>query len=372
MALAALIDAGANVEEIEDLVRQLPVGWWDLSIEPAQRAGLGATNALIMTEDDSSVIRTYAHIVGLIEQAKFPDRMRDRAMKVFAAFAEAQDHLARGVSGGSGVGSPNGTQTLSAVPNLPTFSGPPAPSFADVCDLRSILTITAICAALEVLDIDEIESSPVAQGTGLVVLGDIAEPTPLPLTLALLAARNVPITGRDLARHLTTPTGAAFISALSIRFGPMPSMTPTAIGYGAGVFSFDGMPNVVQVSIGERAPVDRRGRRLIQIETNVEDATGEVLAHTIEQLMTAGAIDAWITSGTGKRGRPMHVVSALCNVSMAEGLGAVLMAETGSLGVRSAAVDRWQADRTFAEVDIEGCNGRPENRCSGARSNCKS
>jgi pyridinium-3,5-bisthiocarboxylic acid mononucleotide nickel chelatase len=30
------------------------------------------------------------------------------------------------------------------------------------------------------------------------------------------------------------------------------------------------------------------------------------------------------------------------------------MAETGSLGVRSSAVDRWQADRTFAEVDIEG------------------
>jgi pyridinium-3,5-bisthiocarboxylic acid mononucleotide nickel chelatase len=327
MVLAALIDAGADRDDIEDILDSLPVKGWDLSLEPVQRAGLGSTSAMIFTADDTAVIRTYTHIVGLIEEARLPDRVRDRSMKVFAAFAEAQSHLARG--------------------NQLTFQ--------ETCDLRSIVTIVAACAALEVLDIDEVESSPLAQGSGIVATPDgTFEPTPSPLVMALLAARNVPTTGRELAEHLTTPTGAAFVSALSMRFGPIPSMVTSSVGYGAGNKSFDGMPNVVQVSIGERSAVDRRGRRLTIIETNVEDATGEVLAHTIEQLITAGAIDAWVTNGVGKRGRPMHVVSALCNPAMAENLGVVLMAETGSLGVRSSSVDRWQADRTFAEVDIEG------------------
>jgi pyridinium-3,5-bisthiocarboxylic acid mononucleotide nickel chelatase len=326
MALAALIDAGAPLEDIEDMLDTLPVSGWDLSLEPVQRAGLGATNVLVFTADDTSVVRTYTHIVGLLEQAQLPDRVTARCMQVFAAFAEAQSHLARG-------------QQL---------------TFQETCDLRSIVTIIAACAALEVLDIDEIESTPLAQGAGLAQGPTGLEPVPSPLVMALLTARNVPTTGRDISEHLTTPTGAAFISALTARFGPLPPMTTSAIGYGAGLKSFDGMPNVVQVSVGERSPVDRRGRRLTIVETNVEDATGEVLAHTIEQLIGAGAIDAWITSGTGKRGRPMHVVSALCNPAMAENLGTILMAETGSLGVRSSSVDRWQADRTFAEVDIEG------------------
>lgn len=326
MALASLIDAGASHDDIEDMLDTLPLSGWDLSLEPVQRAGLGATNVLIFTTDDTAVVRTYTHIVGLLEQAALPDRVTARCMQVFAAFAEAQSHLARG-------------QQL---------------TFQETCDLRSIVTIVATCAALELLDIDDIESTPLAQGTGLALTAGALEPVPSPLVMALLTARNVPTTGRDINEHLTTPTGAAFISALSARFGPIPPMTTTAIGYGAGLKSFDGMPNVVQVSIGERSPVDRRGRRLTIIETNVEDATGEVLAHTIEQLIAAGAIDAWITGGTGKRGRPMHVVSALCNPAMAENLGLILMAETGSLGVRSSSVDRWQADRTFAEVDIEG------------------
>jgi pyridinium-3,5-bisthiocarboxylic acid mononucleotide nickel chelatase len=327
MVLASLIDAGADPDHIEDLVDQLPVQGWDLSLEPVQRAGLGATNALIFTADDTSVVRTYTHIVGLIEEARFPDRMRERAMRVFAVFAEAQSHLAKG--------------------NQLTFQ--------ETCDLRSIVTIVAACAALEVLGVDEIESSPLAVGAGIVTTDTgLLEPTPAPLVMAVLAARNVPVTGRDLAEHLTTPTGAAFISALSMRFGAMPSMVTESVGYGAGMKSFDGMPNVVQVSIGDRSSVDRRGRRLTIIETNVEDATGEVLGYTVERLIEAGAIDAWILSGTGKRGRPMHVVSALCNPAMAENLGVILMAETGSLGVRSSSVDRWQADRTFAEVDIEG------------------
>ncbi len=328
MALGALIDAGADIDDVEEMVRRLPVGGWDVSLEPVQRAGLGGTSLYVHTVDDSAVVRTYAHIVGLVEEARLPDRARERALKIFAALAEADAHLRR-------------------VEHQQIH-------FHEICDLSSILYIVGTCAALEVLGIDEIESSPVAQGMGLVKTARGFEPTPSPATLALLAARNAPTYGRDLAYELTTPIGAAILSALAVRFGPIPSMMPGSIGYGASEYSLDGMPHVVQVVVGERVPTDRRGRRLVVVETNVDDSTGEVLSHTMNQIMEAGAIDCWITPAIGRFGRPMHKISALSDIAMAEHLGAILMAETGSLGVRSTTVDRWTADRSFVEVEVDG------------------
>ncbi len=327
-ALAALIDAGADINGVEDMVRQLPVGGWDVSLEPALRAGLGGTSLFVHTEDDSAVVRTYAHIVGLVEQAHLPERVQQRALKVFAALAEADAHLRRVEQ-----------QQI---------------HFHEICDLSSILYVVGVCSALEILDITEIESSPIAQGMGLIKTDSGFVPTPAPATLALLAARNAPTYGRDIDHELTTPVGAAILSALADRFGPIPNMSPTSIGYGAAEKSLDGMPHVLQVVVGDRTPADRRGRRLIVVETNVDDITGEVLAHTMNQIMEAGAIDCWITPGIGRFGRPMHKISALSDIAMAEHLGAILMAETGSLGVRSSAVDRWTADRTFVEVDVDG------------------
>ena len=71
-------------------------------------------------------------------------------------------------------------------------------------------------------------------------------------------------------------------------------------------------------------------------------------------LLEAGAADAWITATLAKKGRPAHIVSALTDPAMAEQVGAVLLDETGSLGVRSYAVDRWASERSFTEVDVAG------------------
>ncbi len=327
-ALGALIDAGADIDEVEELVRRLPVGGWDVSLEPVQRAGLGSTSLMVHTVDDSSVVRTYAHIVGLMEEARLPERVRQRSLKIFASLAEADAHLRR-------------------VEHQQV-------RFQEVCDLSAILQIVGTCAALEVLDVEEIESSPVAQGMGLKRTDSGFVPIPAPLTLALFAARNAPTYGRDLDHELTTPIGAAILSALAVSFGPIPNMNPTSIGYGAAMQSLDGMPHVVQVVVGSRVATDRRGRRLVVVETNVDDATGEVLSYTMAQIMEAGAIDCWITPAIGRFGRPMHKISALSDTAMAEHLGAIMMAETGSLGVRSSSVDRWTADRTFVEVDVDG------------------
>ena len=43
MALGALVDAGADLDEVRELLRALPVGGWTLEAEPVLRGGIGAT-----------------------------------------------------------------------------------------------------------------------------------------------------------------------------------------------------------------------------------------------------------------------------------------------------------------------------------------
>ena len=138
----------------------------------------------------------------------------------------------------------------------------------------------------------------------------------------------MPVIGVDTDLELATPTGVAALAALAASFGPMPAMTVSAVGYGAGRADTAGRPNVVQIIVGEArvgdAVAPRPGRAAVQIDVNVDDVTGEVIAHTIAALVAAGAFDAWATPIVMKKGRPAHVVSALCDPALVEAIAAVL------------------------------------------------
>jgi uncharacterized protein (DUF111 family) len=158
-----------------------------------------------------------------------------------------------------------------------------------------------------------------------------------------------------LAVELTTPTGAAILAATATTFGPLPPMRITSTGFGAGTADLDGLPNCTQVVVGESLVAARNpGQPVMVLETNVDDATGEVLAHTVEQLLAAGAHDAWITPVVMKKGRPGYTVSVLVEPALGEAVRAVLQAETGSLGVRGALLERWPAARVMDQVEVEG------------------
>ena len=121
------------------------------------------------------------------------------------------------------------------------------------------------------------------------------------------------------------------------------------------------MPNAVQVVIGtalDRSGVDpEHGQPVVVLEANVDDVTGEILGATLAALMRAGALDAWVTPVTGKKGRPAHVVSVLCDPASVGRLRHVLSDETGTLGIRAQSWQRWPAARQFAEVEVGGLPG---------------
>jgi uncharacterized protein (TIGR00299 family) protein len=229
--------------------------------------------------------------------------------------------------------------------------------FHEVGSLDAIVDVVATCAALEDLGVDEVRSAPVTVGTGTARSAHGILPNPAPAVVALLAGAGAAVHGIDVPMELTTPTGAALLAALATGFGPLPAMTPHAIGYGAGSRDLDGRPNVVQVVIGTATPdtaFAAPGQPVTLLEVNVDDTTGEVLAHAIAALLAGGAYDAWVTPIVMKKGRPAYTVSVLCDPTLAPTLAPQLCAETGSLGVRGRLMERWPRSRQEGVVDVDG------------------
>lgn len=325
MALGALVDAGADIAEVRALLERLPVGGWSLEAEPVLRCGLAGTKIHVRAEE-TSVVRTAGHINALVEEARLPQRVRDRALATFRLLAEAEGRLH---------GRP-----------------PEQVHFHEVGGIDAIIDVVGTCAALELLDIDVVTASPVANGLGMVRSAHGLIPNPAPAVTELL--RGAPTYGLDIPVELTTPTGAALLAALSQQWGPIPALTVVEMGFGAGTADFDDRPNLTQVVIGERAASLATGQPVLLLEVNVDDATGEQLAHAIELLLEAGAHDAWIASILMKKGRPAHVVSALCDPAIGRQVATVLTRATGSLGVRGQTFERWPQHRVEGEVDVDG------------------
>jgi pyridinium-3,5-bisthiocarboxylic acid mononucleotide nickel chelatase len=342
MALGSLLDAGADLGEVVALLERLPLRDWGLEVEAVLRGGVAASHAVVSVHDNV-VVRTHAHIVGLVEEARLPTRVTRRALATFAALAEVEAKLHR--------------RPVDQV------------HFHEVGGHDTIIDVVGTAAALEVLGIDEIRASPVATGLGMVRTAHGMLPNPAPAVVALL--EGVPTWGRNIALELTTPTGAALLAAMSSGFGPLPPMRVSGQGFGAGTRELDELPNCTQVVIGVQVATARGtdadataspwadtetdvGQPVSLLEANVDDATGEQLSHAIKVLLEAGAHDAWLDPVVMKKGRPGTVVHVLCDPVNAGSLRAVLRESTGSLGVRMTMAERWPAARSFESVWVDG------------------
>lgn len=331
MVLAALVDAGADPVEIMSMVGGLDVDGFALSFEAAQRAGVAATRAVVAVDEHDHHHRTWSDIRSLLERSDLPARVRDRSLVVFAALADVEAKI-HGVE-------------VDAV------------EFHEVGAIDSIVDVVGVAAALEVLSIDRVVCSAIATGHGSIDTQHGRLPNPSPAVVELAASRRVPVIGVDDQRELSTPTGVALMVALAESFGPPPAMTVETRGHGAGTRDVPGRANVTQVIVGqtsERTRAPSGGQEVRLLEANVDDVTGEVIAHTIGLLLAAGAYDAWATPIVMKKGRPAHTLHVLCDPSRTDDMAALLVAETGTLGVRGTVVERWPQRRTESVVVVEG------------------
>jgi uncharacterized protein (TIGR00299 family) protein len=340
MTLASLVDAGADSLQVIEILGGLALDDYALMFERTQRAGVGATRAIVAVHDhdhhehdhrEHDHHRAWGYIIKLLNDSELPTRVRDRAQKVFALLAEVEANI-HGV-------------TIDDI------------EFHEVGSVDAIVDIVGVCAALEVLNIDRIFCSNIAVGHGHIKSAHGSLPNPAPAVTALAALRGVTLVGLDDHRELATPTGVALMVALADSFGAMPPLTVSSVGYGAGTNDIPGRANVVKVVIGEtleQTVLSGAGQDVQLLEANVDDVSGEVIAHTIAELLNAGAHDAWATPIVMKKGRPAFTVHALCDPALTEKISAVLVSETGTLGLRGSVIQRWPQTREEKSVTVHG------------------
>ncbi len=325
MMLGALIDAGADVDQVRKGLDQLGVDDWSLRTESIQRHGISATN-LVVDTNEGHTHRTAADIAAIVDASDLPTQVRDNAKQVFVVLAEAEGAV--------------------------HDNAPEDVHFHEVGGIDAIVDVVGTCIALDLLGIERIVVAPVAVGHGITKSAHGRIPHPAPATVRLL--ESVPVKGLDTSVELTTPTGAAIVRALADDYGPAPAMTITASGFGAGDAELADHPNLLQVLVGDGLNAGIESDQLIVLEANVDDLSGEYLAHAVARLIEAGALDAWTTPIEMKRSRPAVTLSALIDPPHIDRIGQVLLRETGSLGFRSYGVDRRCVPRTVGHVDIEG------------------
>ena len=333
MLLGSLIDAGADVSEVVNILFGLGLNDWALTAEPAMRCGIAATHVVVVEHhhDDHHhhTHRLHSDIVALLNTADIPERVRERALATFAvlAYSEATVHnvLIEDVE------------------------------FHEVGSIDAIIDIVGTCAALEILGIDHVTASPIATSHGSIRSAHGILPNPGPAVAHMLATHAVPTRGVDVDYEVSTPTGVALLIALAESFGASPAMPITAIGHGAGTRNPTDRANVVQVLLGTTdAANDSDTETLVVLETNTDDVTPEVLAYTVAQLMDNGANDAWVTPIIMKKNRHGHCLQVLCTPQLAEKLCGIISLETGSLGIRQSTVARFAAVREVVSVDVLG------------------
>ncbi|MFC5829563.1 nickel pincer cofactor biosynthesis protein LarC [Nonomuraea insulae] len=323
MLLGALLDLGAPIAAIEASIASTGITGWSITPRRVSKNGIAATYADVVT-DDGAPERHASELLAMVRAATPAPVARLAAAAVSRiAAVEARIH----------------------------DSTPERVHLHEIGGLDTVVDVVGVAAGLHALGITAVYSGSVALGGGSARSAHGVLPSPAPATMRLLAGALVH--GVAVRSETTTPTGAALLAAMLTDYGPLPPVTITRTGHGAGSKDFPGHPNVLQASLCAGDSGVRR-RDTVMLETNLDDVTGEQLGVVIAGAMARGAFDAWVQQTVGKKGRPAHVVHLLCSAGLAEELEEFLFAETGTLGVRRAVVERRELPRWTGTVDVDG------------------
>ncbi len=319
MVVASLIDAGLPMAYLKKELKKLDMGGYRLVTGNVKRSGIYATtfNVEIIGKQKN---RDYAAIKSLIGKSALAPEVKEMAQGIFRRIGEAEAKVHN--------------QPLGKV------------HFHEVGAVDSIVDIVGAAIGFHKLGIKQFECSPLPTGRGFVDTSHGMMPIPAPATMLLL--KGIPIAPDATEIELTTPTGAAIASALAAKFGPMPAIKTEMVGYGAGTkIRQDRVPNLFRLIIGE---LSGAAKKLMVIETNIDDATPESVGYSALKILSAGALDVWVSPVTMKKGRQAFCLSVLCDPLKSADLRNLMLEETPTLGVRQYEVQRYELERKVTTV----------------------
>lgn len=322
MILGALLDAGLPEATLRAQLAALHLDGFELNCRRVDKQGFSALKVDVIVADDVPA-RHLSDIEAIVRQSDLSEAIKDQAVAIFRRLGEVEAGI-------------HGT-TLDRV-HLHELGG-----------VDTIIDIVGTLVGLEALGIDRIAASPLPMGRGFGRGAHGQIPLPAPATIALL--KGVPVVGSDLDMELVTPTGAVLLNSLVQDFGPIPAMTLTSVGYGAGGRDLP-IPNLLRLLIGEQAGSNQAKLETLEIlETNIDDLNPEFYDYIMARLFEAGALDVFFSPIQMKKNRPATLLRILCRPHQVEALIAILFAETSTLGIRHQTVQRHSLARSLHTVE---------------------
>jgi uncharacterized protein (TIGR00299 family) protein len=373
MLLGALVDAGVPFDSLAQTAVALNVGA-RLEMRKVSRGGLAATKVDVITPEGSAneaehsqaehshahseEAHTHSHgeqshthshestapapVQKMVEHSHAPHRHLSSILKIIQAAPLSDAVKARSTRAFQLLG--EAEATIHSIPIEKVH-------FHEVGAVDTIVDIVCSAAGAELLGVDRWLASPLNVGSGTVKCQHGTLPVPAPATLALLGDAPVYAAGPPMER--VTPTGAAVLRMLDVRYETLPAMRVKATGYGAGGRETPGEPNLLRLLVGEAAEV-AAGSSAVEpiavIETVIDDSNPQVLAYVSELLLEAGAWDVYRVAVQMKKGRTGVQVTILCRPDLVPTLEEILFRETTTIGLHWRLESKSSLKREFVNV----------------------
>ncbi len=335
MLLGALLDAGVPEAVIQAPLAALGLGErYRLVREERRSGGLRGIHVSVIPLEAQPHHRPWGPLREQIQEAPWPDALRQRVVAVFDQLAAAE----AAVHG----------HAIEAV------------EFHEVGALDALVDVVGVCAGLLHLRAERVLCAIPPAGHGRVRTAHGALPLPAPAVLEIARQRGLPLaSSADFPpAELTTPTGLALMAIWADAFGPPPALVPRAVGVGLGSRALD-RPNLlrlIQADPLDAAPHDASKdgpvwETLLVQQAQIDDATAEDLAFLSEALRQGGALEVFSQSVLMKKGRAGTLITALAPPEQADALRAIWWRHSTTLGLREEWQRRWRLPRAQEAID---------------------
>lgn len=320
MVLSCLLDLGVDFSYFKQQLATLGIeDEYTISQASVMKQGIRANHICISLKEhhhhhhehhEHHHGRNLKDIIQLIEQSSLNQNIKVMAKRMFQIVADAEG----------------------AVHNLP----PDQVHFHEVGAVDSILDIVGTAICIDALAPDAVYCSPLQEGTGSVQCAHGLMPVPAPATAEILRQHHIPFYITDESGEMVTPTGAAIAAALSQGFTMPTGCNLIGIGYGSGTREFK-RANILRAFLLESG---QKEENVLVLETNVDDCSGEMIGFALEQVMLAGALDAFSTPIFMKKGRPAQKITVLCSGDTRKQMEDILFTHLSTIGIRCYSVER--------------------------------
>ena len=390
MAVAALLDLGADSEKLKKALKSLPVKGFDIKISRVVKSGIDACDFDVVLDKehenhdhDMGYLHGHEHggyshnearhghehgehshehaeshshhghhhhehrglneIMMIIDHADMTDRARFYAKKIFTilAAAEAKAH------------------------NVPADQV----HFHEVGAVDSIVDILSVAVCMDDLDVEEVIIPRLCEGSGTIRCQHGILPVPVPAVSNIVSAHHLKLHITPVQGELVTPTGAAIVAAFLTSEKLPEDFTVEKIGIGAGKRQYE-CPGILRAMLIREAEKnteiqkfsDTESDTIIKLESNIDDCSGETLGYVMELLYEAGAREANYMPVFMKKNRPAWLLTVICKEDQVSGMERIIFKETTTIGIRRQKMERTVLKREkrtvvtpLGDVEVKVC-----------------